>query len=100
MDLDVLKELEKIVEDFYEAIHGLAKAVDKLNADIKRIKQEASEESLPQVTLEQVRAVLAAKSQAGKTEEVRILINSYGVTKLRDVNSQSYAELLNKAEEL
>ena len=100
MDLDVLKELEKIVEDVYEAVHGLAKAVDKLNADIKRIKKETSEESLPQVTLEQVRAVLAAKSQAGKTEEVRILINGYGVTKLRDVNPQSYAELLNKAEEL
>lgn len=52
------------------------------------------------VTLEQVRAVLADKSQDGKLAEVRALISKYGAKKLSEVDPKHYAALLADAEEL
>lgn len=53
-----------------------------------------------EVTLEQVRAKLAALSQAGKAATVKDLIAGYGVAKLTDVPKDKYAELLAAAEGL
>lgn len=53
-----------------------------------------------EVTLEQVRAKLAALSQAGKAATVKELISGYGVAKLTDVPKDKYAELLAAAEGL
>lgn len=53
-----------------------------------------------EVTLEQVRAKLAALSQAGKAATVKDLISQYGVAKLTDVPKDRYAELLAAAEEI
>ncbi len=52
------------------------------------------------VSLEQVRAKLAALSQAGKQESVKSLITEFGGRKLSDVPMDKYPELLAKAEEL
>lgn len=54
----------------------------------------------PVVTLEQVRAVLAEKSQDGKLVEVRALISKYGAKKLSEVDPQHYPALLADAKEL
>lgn len=54
----------------------------------------------PQVTLEQVRAVLADKSQDGKIAEVRALISRYGAKKLSEVDPKHYPALLADAEGL
>ena len=53
-----------------------------------------------QVTLEQVRAALAAKSRDGFTEEVRALLHLHGATKLSEINPVEYTALLTEAEEL
>lgn len=53
-----------------------------------------------EVTLEQVRAKLAALSQAGKAATVKDLISQYGVAKLTDVPKDKYAELLAAAERI
>jgi hypothetical protein len=55
-------------------------------------------ESPSEVTLEQVRAKLAALSQAGKAATVKELISGYGVAKLTDVPKDKYADLLAAAE--
>ena len=52
------------------------------------------------VTLEEVRAVLAAKSAAGKNAEVKSLISKYGADKLSAVDPGCYAALLKDAEVL
>lgn len=52
------------------------------------------------ITLEQVRAKLAALSQAGKRDEVQALIAATGVTRLTEVAADKYAELLEKADAL
>lgn len=52
------------------------------------------------ITLEQVRAVLADKSQQGLTAEVRVLLEKYGAPKLSQIDSANYAALLSDAENL
>lgn len=50
--------------------------------------------------LEDVRAVLAVKSQNGLTAEVKGLITKYGGTKLSDVDPAHYADIIKAAEVL
>ena len=52
------------------------------------------------VSLEQVRAVLADKSQQGLTAEVRTLLEKYGAPKLSQIDPANYAALLADAEKL
>lgn len=50
--------------------------------------------------LEDVRAVLAVKSQNGLTAEVKGLISKYGGSKLSDVDPKHYADIIRDAEVL
>ena len=52
------------------------------------------------VTLEQVRAVLADKSQQGFTTDVRTLLEKYGAPKLSKIDPENYAALMADAEKL
>lgn len=52
------------------------------------------------LTLEQVRAVLAEKSRAGHTAEVRALLLKHGADKLSEVDPAEYPALLADAEVL
>ena len=65
--------------------------------DAKAAKLEPEEKPL---TLEEVRAVLAEKSRAGHTEEVRELLNKHGADKLSEIDPAEYAALLAEAEVL
>jgi len=61
-------------------------------------KEEKSEAKA--VTLEQVRAVLAAKSHDGFTAEVLALLEKHGASRLSEIDPAKYAALLADAEEL
>ena len=54
----------------------------------------------PPLTLEAVRAVLANKSRAGYTTQIRSLLQKYGTDKLSGVDPANYKALLADAEEL
>lgn len=60
-------------------------------------KQEPEEKPL---TLEEVRAVLAEKSRAGHTAEVKELLNKHGADKLSEIDPAEYPALLADAEVL
>lgn len=64
----------------------------------KEIKEPETVEK--SVIIEQVRAVLTAKSQAGKKAAIQGLFKTYGATKLTSVDPVRYAELLKDAETL
>lgn len=66
--------------------------------ETEAISVPASEEKT--VTLEEVRAVLANKSQSGKQKEVKALIATYGVAKLTEIEPTHFSELIQKAEQL
>ena len=52
------------------------------------------------ITIEQVRAVMAEKSQAGLTSKVKELLEKYGANKLSVVNPDDYAALMEEAAQL
>ena len=54
----------------------------------------------PPLTLEAVRAVLADKSRAGFTSQIRSLLQKYDADKLSGVDPANYKALLADAEEL
>lgn len=60
----------------------------------------AANDSAAEVTLVEVRAKLAALSQAGKAKEVKAVLSGYGVAKLTDLPKDKYAELLANVEQL
>lgn len=68
-------------------------------ADEKPAKEEAAQKE-KSVTLEQVRAVLAEKSQAGLTPKVKELLDKFGAKKLSEVQPKDYEALMLAAAEL
>lgn len=82
------------------------KAEPEKKADTKpagksaRKKKVAAELEEQPLTLEEVRAVLAEKSRAGHTAEVKALLTKHGADKLSDVDPAEYPALLADAEAL
>ena len=64
------------------------------------VSVKESEPSAKAITLEQVRAVLADKSQQGFTADVRTLLEKYDAPKLSQIEPASYAALMADAESL
>lgn len=52
------------------------------------------------ITQDDLRIILAEKSRAGKTQEVKMLLRECGADKLSAVPEEKYPELLKKAEAL
>ena len=67
------------------------------NRDIAAKQEKETKSTL---TLEEVRAVLADKSRAGHTAEIRELLKKYGASKLSLVDPKHYEALLREAEVL
>jgi hypothetical protein len=89
--LDVAFSLKKL-EDGIIALAG------SLAGDERKADDTVNPE--PDITLEQVRTVLADKSRSGKTGKVRELLLSFGVEKLSEIDPPRYAEMLKAAEAL
>lgn len=106
-----VKEMAMTIEDLRAAAAAINDAADWLAAQFSE-NDEASdptpatpapapvEEKKPELKLEDVRAVLAEKSRAGFTAEVRALLQKYGATKLSLVDPKDYEALLKDAEVL
>ena len=61
---------------------------------------EAAPEPTKKITIEQVRAVMSAKSDEGKTAQVKALLMKYDAGKLSGVKPEDYADLLREVEAL
>ena len=68
---------------------GVDKKVDKKAADSKKA-----------VAIEDVRAVMAQKTQEGKSKEIKELLQKYGAVKLSGVDPEHYPALLKEAKVL
>ena len=69
-------------------------------AETKEEKPGKKTEKTKQVTLAEVRAVLAEKSRQGHTAEVKKLLSRHGADKLSEVDPAKYGELKAEAEVL
>lgn len=102
-------ELLKIAEGFSivaEGLRGLAKAEggtkEKAVKAQKVEKQETAAEVQPEspATLEGIRALMAQKTQEGKSKEIKELLQKYGAAKLSAVKPEDYPALMQEAQVL
>lgn len=119
--LNAINEIASIKEAEATAIRNLGKALaeagnstDEAPKDTKAKKSAAKPlfdptpkatedvkvEAKEEVTIEQIRALLAEKSQAGLTSQVKELLTKYGATKLSAVKPEDYAAVFEAAKAL
>ena len=96
-------DMAQTIEELRSAAAAITDAATWLaqqcrDADSTDPVPEAQPEPKPELTLEQVRAVLADKSRAGHTAAVRELLQKYGATKLSQVDPKHYEALMKDAE--
>lgn len=85
-----------------ETLKALADSVqaEANGTDSQPEKAKAPEKKPPAVTLEMVRGILADKSRAGHTTEVRAIIQKHGASRLSEVDPDQYAAIIKEAEVL
>lgn len=93
--LTLAEEFEKLAAGYrtLAADSGMEQAVSEQSPEAESKKE-------PVISIEDVRAVLAVKSQAGKIREVKALLMKYDAGKLSGVKPEDYAALLKEAEVL
>ena len=97
-ELDLaIKDLRSAAATINEVANTLAEMFSTASADEAPAVATPAE---PQLTLEQVRAVLADKSRMGFTAEIRTLLQKYGAAKLSGIDPANYKALVADAEVL
>ena len=99
--LDLARDLRSLAASIQTVADVMA---DKETAETAQpettVSAKESEPPAKLVTLEQVRAVLADKSQQGFTSDVRTLLEKHGASKLSQIDPANYAALMADAENL
>ena len=102
-------ELLRIAEGFSivaEGLRGLAKEEGGAKEKAVKTQKQAQQESVAEVqqespaTLEGIRALMAQKTQEGKSKEIKELLQKYGAAKLSAVKPEDYPALLQEAQVL
>ena len=93
-----ISELELAIKDLRSAAATINEVANTLADMFSTTADEAPDES--QLTLEQVRAILADKSRMGFTAEIRTLLQKYGAAKLSGIDPVHYKALVADAEVL
>lgn len=104
--LDVVKLMHSLADGLEAVAYAFADS-QELFVETKEVSkpveigQPTKKEIVEKVpALEDVRAVLAVKSQNGMTAEVKGLISKYGGSKLSDIDPKHYADIIRDAEVL
>ena len=95
-----LAELKRCGEVLIGISETLTEAQAEPVSEAKEEKKPAKKAKAKEVTLAEVRAVLAEKSRQGHTAQVKELLSKYGADKLSEVDASKYAELKAEAEVL
>ncbi len=104
--LDVVKLMHSLADGLEAVAYAFADSQELFvdAAPVQKpveIGQPTKKEIVEKVpALEDVRAVLAVKSQNGMTAEVKGLISKYGGSKLSDIDPKHYADIIRDAEVL
>ena len=102
--LEAAQKLLKVAEDLRalaDSVQAVCSLVtDSLPGKKKEEKPGPEEKTEPEIPLEKVRGILAEKSRAGHTAEVRAIIQKYGADRLSDIDPKDYEAVLKEAEVL
>ena len=94
--------LKNVVDGLRSLADDIRAIADALACDETPVKADATshEPDQPEISLEEVRAILAEKSHDGFTREIRELLLKYGAPKLSEIDPDNYAALMKDAEVL
>lgn len=96
-----MNEIYKTLAEGYEKLAAAYRALaDEQPVVNEKVPAEDTVKEEKAITIEEVRAVLAAKTQAGKRREVKELLLKYDSGKLSGVKPENYAALMADAEAL
>ena len=98
-----MSDMAQTIEELRSAAAAISDAADwltKMFSGEPQAEDTPASPPEPELTLEQVRAVLADKSRKGHTAEIRALLQKYGATRLSSINPANYKALLADAEVL
>lgn len=100
--LDLITDVRAVADDLQAIADSMA---NSKSPEVNEATEAASpapkaDKPKPSIKLEDLRALLASKSQAGLGNEVRELIKKYDATKLSDVYPDQYAAIFAEAEVL
>lgn len=96
-----MNEIYKTLAEGYEKLAaGYRALADEQPVVNEKVPVEDTVKEEKAITIEEVRAVLAAKTQAGKRREVKELLLKYDSGKLSGVKPENYAALMADAEAL
>ena len=100
-----MAEMAQTIEELRTAAASINAAADWLyqqfsgdDNEVQATEAPTKKEPKPELKLEDVRAVLAEKSRAGHTAEVRALLKKYGAAKLSEIDPTNYEALMKDAE--
>jgi hypothetical protein len=100
---EIAAELDNILEAATNFINSLKNIKDNIASDGTKPEEQKSVEAPAQkkeITLAEVRTVLAELSRNDHTKEVKDLLRKYGAEKLSLINPKHYEALLNDAKEI
>ena len=97
---NALKEIFSSEPDVAETPAPTEPAEEAKPAAKNRKKATATAPEPEAYTKEQVRGILAAKSGAGHSDEVRALLAKFGAKQLKQVDPKDYAALVKEAEQI
>ena len=98
-----MSDMAQTIEELRSAAAAISDAADwltKVFSSEPQAEDAPASPPEPELTLEQVRAVLADKSRQGHTAEIRALLQKYGASKLSQIDPAHYKALLAEAEVL
>lgn len=99
--LDLIEDVRAVADDL-QTIADCMASDEPAPAEPMKQESPAEKASEPEpeksIRLEDVRAVLAAKSRDGYGAQVRELIRTHGGSKLSDINPAEYGAMLKEAE--
>lgn len=99
--LDVVEDMRSLADSLQsiaDSIQGNTSAPDEASA--QPADSMPPKHTTSQITIDQVRTLLAEKSGEGKTQAVKALLYKYDAGKLSGVKPEDYAALMEEARKL
>ncbi len=97
-----VKLLLDVVEDMRSLADSIQSVADSIQGNTVVPEKAPAQpvDTAPQITIDQVRTLLAEKSGEGKTQAVKALLYKYDAGKLSGVKPENYAALMEEARKL
>ena len=98
--LDLIEDVRAVADDLQTIADAMASDEPAAEPKEKPVQEPPVEKPEPEeaIRLEDIRAVLAAKSRDGYGAQVRELIARHGGSKLSDIDPSEYGAVLKEAE--